>query len=661
MGPDEHHGSSRSRFHRYRERVRDRQGANRSPSPQNDAAGKPRRGRGFGTLLRAFLSFLAGHRALLGLALCTLSVATLVGLVPLYGTKLVFDNVLGPAPLPDALRWLPGVPDAPRALLGWIAIVMVLISILALIVRMWSRWQTTRVSKRVAVLARRRLFDHVIRLPLHRIYHLKSGGVASVLREDAGGIGDLVFSLIYNPWRAIVQLLGSLTVLLFIDWRMLLGSLALIPTVWYTHRTWISRIRPFWRDIRQTRQGVDAHATEAFGGIRVVRGFGRQRTEAARFTTSNHLMARQELHAWWWMRGVDAAWAVLVPLATALLLWYGGGRVLDDAARVNAGLLDRPTALSVGDLVVFLAYLTALLGPIATLAQSAASLQNNLAGLDRTLDLLDEPIDMPTRPGATRPNAANTRGHIRIEGVSFTYPGTSNAVLEAIDLEVQPGQTVALVGRSGAGKTTLCNLVARFYDPTSGVIRLDNVDLRNIAVGNYRALLGIVEQDTFLFDGTIAENLSYARRHCAVEDIHAAARLACADLFIEKFDAGYDTLIGERGVRLSGGQRQRLAIARAILADPCILILDEATSNLDTESEQMIQQALHALMSERTTFVIAHRLSTIAGADRIVVLEDGRIVEQGTHAELIERSGRYRTMVDLQTHPGAPSTGTALS
>lgn len=613
------------------------------------------RHRNFRVLFGEFWSFLRGHRRTMIFALGTLSISTLLGLVPLYGTKLVFDNVLGDRPLPPGVHEWTGLPTTPKGLLAAVAIGMVVLSVVSMIVGMWGRWQATRVSKRVAVEARRKLFDHVVRLPLHRIYNIKSGGVASVLREDAGGIGELVFSMIYNPWRAIIQLFGSLFVLIFVDWRMLLGSLALIPTVWYTHRTWVGRIRPFWHDIRTTRQGIDGQAAETFGGIRVIRGFARDRTETTRFTAGNHFMARQELFAWWWMRGVDAAWAVLIPLATAILLWYGGSRVLTDAALVKSGAMTAMQALTVGDLVVFLAYLTALLGPIATLAQSATTLQNGLAGLDRTLDLLAEPIDMAGDAHSLHLDRSRVRGRITLTNVEYTYPGSKAPVIHDVNLDVAPGETIAFIGPSGAGKTTLCNLIARFYDPQGGSIALDGTDLRDIHADSYRRLLGIVEQDTFLFDGTIAENIGYGRRDATREEILDAARKANAHGFIVDLDHQYDTLIGERGVKLSGGQRQRLTIARAILADPKILILDEATSNLDTESERIIQASLRTLMKGRTSFVIAHRLSTIASAHRIVVIEGGRIVEEGTHDALMATSGRYRYMVDLQTRPVEPT------
>jgi ATP-binding cassette subfamily B protein/subfamily B ATP-binding cassette protein MsbA len=626
--------SSGQRYRDYRRQLRQ----SPSPSRSDSAAAKGPRTRGFAELLWKFLRLLRGHGWAIGFALATLLAATLLRLVPPLATKLVVDNVLSDRPLPAWWASSYGLPIDRYELLYWIGGAVGLVALLATMIHLCGRWYATKAVNKLQVSIRRRVFAHAVRLPLHRVYQLKSGGATSLLRDDAGGISDLVFSMLYNPFRAVIQLAGSLLVLAWVDWRMMLGGLALVPAVYITHRTWISRIRPLHRDIRSQRQAVDGQTTEVFSGMRVVRTYGRERSETSRFVVGNHLMARQQLFVWWWSRVVELIWEVVIPLASIGLLVYGGTQVLSGR-------------LTMGDVTMFLVYLTMLLGPLSTLANSATAFQNNLAGLDRVLDLLEEPLETSHTPPTRSLAIDRVQGRISFTGVSFRYPGSQKLVLQDINLTAQPGQTVALVGRSGAGKTTLCNLVARFYDPTEGSIRIDGDDLRDLPVDAYRRLLGIVEQDVFLFDGTIAENIGYGLRNASREAIEQAAVAANAHDFICQLERGYDTLIGERGVRLSGGQRQRLAIARALLANPRILILDEATSNLDSESERLIHQSLERLMRGRTSFVIAHRLSTIVRADKIVVMDQGRIIETGTHAELMATSSRYRQMVELQTSP----------
>lgn len=630
----------------YRRKVRAR---NRGDSPadgDDDKQNRQPRTRGFGQLLREFLNLLTGHRTAIGIALGTLTIATLLSLIPPLATKLVIDNILTQQPLPAWIgEWR--LPRDRYQLLYLVGVFVVGVSLIATAISLSGRWLATKTVQRLHASIRRRVFAHAVRLPLHRVYQLKSGGATSLLRDDAGGISELVFSMIYNPWRAVIQLIGSLIVLTWVDWRMTLGGLALLPAVYLTHRTWISRIRPLYRDIRTLRQGIDGSTTEAFGGIRIVRTYGRERSETQRYVTSNHLMARQQLFVWWWTRVIELIWDLIIPLASIALLIYGGSQVLQGK-------------LTIGDVTMFLVYLTMLLGPLEVLANSATTFQNNLAGLDRVLDLLNEPLETAHTPPTTELRPEEVRGRIEFRDVTFQYPSAQQPAVEDISLVIEPGTMVALVGRSGAGKTTLCNLVARFYDPTRGSISLDGVDLRELPVDDYRGLLGIVEQDVFLFDGTIGENIGYGARHASEEELRAAAVAANADEFIRDLEKGYDTLIGERGVRLSGGQRQRLAIARALLADPRILILDEATSNLDTESERLIHQSLERLMQGRSSLVIAHRLSTIARADKIVVLEQGRIVETGTHHELLANSGRYRQMVESQMTADRPDERTAL-
>ena len=632
---------SRHRFDDYRQTVRQRNAEKVRPTGHHGAARSAiklgTRERGFWELIREFWKLIGPHRRQIVVALFFLSIAIGLRLVPPVGTKLAIDCVLTdpPQPLPSWLAEFDWPTDKMQRLL-WIAAAVVVMTILATIVHLFSRWTATKAVNQSQITIRRKVFDHAIRLPLGRVYDLKSGGVASLIREDAGGVADLIFSMLYNPWRAIIQFVGSLIILVFVDWKLMVGGLLLLPIVWVTHRTWINRIRPLYRDIRKQRQKIDANATETFGGIRVVRTFSRSRRESAKFVREGGFLVRQQLFTWWWTRIIETIWEVIIPLASTGLLLYGGYQIIHGA-------------LTLGDLMMFLVYLTMLLDPLATIAGSAVGFQNNLAGLDRILDVMEVDSELPTNPNAIHVNKASTAGSITINDLSFRYPGTDTNVLQNISLEIAAGETVALVGRSGAGKTTLTNLIARFYDPAEGSIRLDGRDLREINLDSYRSLLGIVEQEVFLFDGTIADNIAYARRDCEDAEIIAAAQAAAAHEFIEKLPKGYDSVIGERGVKLSGGQRQRLAIARAILADPKILILDEATSNLDSESEQMIQRSLEELLQNRTSMVIAHRLSTIRNADKIVVLEDGRIAEVGTHEQLVAGGGRYRDMVQLQT------------
>ena len=626
--------TSRSLFEKSKDDGKSNSGGHHSKKPHA-------RERSARELIFSFLILLRPHRWAVAASLATVTLATGLSLVPPAATKFVVDFVLADKPLPASYpEWLP---QERRTLLLATTVGVLLLTFFKVGVHIWGRWHATRITTLLRMAVRKRTFAHAIRLPLHRVQELKSGGAASIVRQDAEAVGDLLFGLIYNPWRAIVQLVGTLLILSLVDWRLLLGAIVIMPIVFLTHKAWIGRIRPQHRGVRAQREEVDALVTESFGGMRVVRAFGRQRTETNRVMRGNHLMGRRQLYAWWLTRTIEVVWSTLIPMASAVLLVYGGWRVLDDV-------------LTLGDLMMFLVYLLMMLGPVSALAQSAAQLQNGLSGLDRILDLLDEPREESSVSSQVL-RKGDVKGHIEFRHVSFCYPNTEEFALNDVSLEVAAGETIAFVGPSGAGKTTLSNLVARFYAPTEGQVLLDGREVSELGIESYRRLLGIVEQDVFLFDGTIADNIGYGGQHPTLEHIQHAAGVANIREFIERLPEKYDTLIGERGVRLSGGQRQRVAIARAVLADPKILILDEATSNLDTESERLIQAGLTELMKNRTSFVIAHRLSTITHANRIAVIEEGGVTEIGTHAELMAKHGKYREMVRVQTS----STSTSAS
>ncbi len=508
----------------------------------------------------------------------------------------------------------------------------------------WLRhWNTAKLNARIVFRLRQRLFDHLMKLPLHELSDIKTGGITSRLSGDVDSVTGLLQMGIVTPAVAAVKMLMTLGILLWINWKLAIGAAVLLPGVIALNMLYAKRIRPIYRSMRRDRAVIDGRVVETFGGIRVVRAFSRERSESRRYGLLHHTVMRKSLRAQIMEFLVWSGWGLLIPLLSLVIIWLGGALVLGGQG-------------TVGGLIAFQMYVMMLLAPVSTIVKSYGDMQQGLAALERVFDLLRRSAEMPDRAGAVA--APRTVETIEFERVTFAYRQGA-PVLEDVCLKVRGGMTVALVGPSGAGKTTLTNLVARFYDPAHGAIRLNGIDLRELTLESYRGLLAVVQQDTFLFDGTIAENIAYGRRGAGEDEIVEAARRANAQDFIASFPDGYATLVGERGVRLSGGQAQRISIARAILADPQILILDEATSNLDSESEQLIQAGMAALLADRTTFVIAHRLSTVVSADLIVVLEDGRVSETGTHEGLMAADSRYREMVLRQRRAMEVGAGAA--
>jgi ATP-binding cassette, subfamily B, bacterial len=493
-------------------------------------------------------------------------------------------------------------------------------------------YRVSLLNARVVFTLRRRLYERLLELPLAELGEMKSGGIVSRLSGDVESVSGLVQMAIISPGVAIIRVLLTVLILVYLSWRLALATLIVMPVLGAASYLWLRKVRPIYRSIREDYSHIDARVNETFGGIRVVRAFRRENREGKNYALGHHTVIRKALHATRVELVLEAVWGLLIPATSLMLVFYGG-------MQVRAGLV------GLGSIFAFQIYAVLLLQPVWQIVQSVSQTQKSVAAMERIFGVLEMPADKPDVPGAVE--AQTPVREMRFEHVDFAYRADV-AVIKDFSLVVAGGSTVALVGPSGAGKTTMTDLVARFHDPTRGTIYLNGVDLRNIQLASYRDLLAVVQQETFLFDGTVRENIAYGRHAASEELVIAAARRANADGFIRQMPQGYDTLIGERGFKLSGGQRQRLSIARAMLADPAILILDEATSNLDTESEQLIQGALDDLLANRTTFVIAHRLSTISHADLIVVMEEGRIVETGRHAELMEKRGLYFEMVERQ-------------
>jgi len=479
---------------------------------------------------------------------------------------------------------------------------------------------------------RRRVQAQVTRLPIRFFDSTQSGVLVSRIMTDAEGIRNLVGTGIVQLVGGVVTAMLALGVLIYLNWQLTAAIILLLAVFGGIMAFAFTRLRPIFRERSEINAAVTGRLTETLGGIRVVKAYGTEKREQRVFTQGAHRLFRNVARSITGVSAVTAFSTVVIGVVGVLMILVGGRAILDGT-------------MTLGDLVMYIFFTGLLAAPVVQMASIGTQISEAFAGLDRIRELRSMVTEQDE--DKDREPLESVHGDITFQDVVFEY-NAGVPVLKHVSFVAPAGTTTALVGSSGSGKSTLVSLVMAFNRPVSGQVLLDGRDLAEVRLSDYRAQLGVVLQDNFLFDGTVLDNIRFARPDATRAEIEAVSRIAHADEFIRGFPDGYDTVVGERGIKLSGGQRQRIAIARAILADPRILILDEATSSLDSESEALIQDGLRRLREGRTAFVIAHRLSTIRSADQILVLEDGEIVERGTHAQLMIRGGRYRELHDRQ-------------
>ena len=569
------------------------------------------------SLRHAFTEIIWPRRKLVAVGLFLVVLNRLSGLVLPYSTKYLVDDVLGQSQF-----------DLLYPLLGGLVVAVIIQAASAYLLTLLLSVEAQHLIAQL----RSQVQRHVLTLPVRFFDSMKTGELVSRIMDDVEGVRNLVGTGLVQLVGGTITAIIAFAFLATIDFVMTL--LVLVPLGLFTlvSTRAFQKLRPAFRERGKLRAEVTGRLTEALGGIRVIKGFHAIAKEGEIFEAGVLGIFRNVKQTLTTTSTVTSLGTFFIGTASVLIMGYGGQQILQGS-------------LTLGDLFQFTLLMGFLVGPIVQMANIGTQMTEAFAGLDRTAELLSWPAeDDDPRRTETMPSV---EGHLVFEDVSFAYD-ENKPVLRDINFDAEPGTVIALVGSSGSGKSTLAGLAATFLTPDSGRVLMDNVDLATVKLSSYRSQLGLVLQDDFLFDGTIRENLLFARPAATDIQLQDAAEQAYVTEFTDRFPDGLDTVIGERGVKLSGGQRQRVTIARALLADPRVLLLDEATSSLDTESEALIQQSLGGLLQDRTTVVIAHRLSTIQRADLILVIEDGEIVERGRHDELIEIDGRYHQLYTLQ-------------
>jgi subfamily B ATP-binding cassette protein MsbA len=558
---------------------------------------------------------------------------TMTDLAEPWPLKIVLDSVIGRHPLP---RFLQPVHDLLGSHKGGAiaiaAIATVVIALVSSVASYFDSYLTTSVGQFLAHDLRRKVYHHLQRLSLSYYDHHKLGNILSTITDDIDNVQSFFSASLLSIAIDIATIVGMFVVMLYLDWKFTLIAMGVTPFLFVFVQRFTRLVKQSTKAVRAKESEIVSTVEESLGAIRVIQAFAQGDIEERKLAQASEESVEAALQARRIKALLSPVMDLVASIGTALVLWYGASLVISGQ-------------MTAGSLVVFLLYLGKMFKPMEDLAKMTNSASKAAVGMERIQEILDSDAQLHEAPGAK--DAPVLAGHIEFDHVAFGYePG--KPILRDVHFEIPAGKMGALVGPTGEGKSTLINLVPRLYDPADGAVKIDGQDLRAFTLKSIRDQISYVQQETVLFDESISKNIAYGKPEATRDEIVEAARLANADEFIRRLPQGYDTVVGERGSQLSGGQRQRIGIARAIIRNSPILILDEATSGLDAESESLVVEALNRLMKGKTSLVIAHRLGTIKQADRIMVLKGGRIAEQGTHDELISKGGEYASLYELQ-------------